>query len=85
VLIFRCQDVEGDNLVRAGGVNVDQPSADVWNIEDVLAYKQSQQVIYQEGMGIDQAATISSSDILIQTPFQELGFSFPRQADDVKV
>ena len=38
VWVFRlgCQDVEGDDVVGAGGVNVDQPVADIGVGQDAL-------------------------------------------------
>ena len=47
--------------------------------------EQSKQVICKEGVRVNQAATTACGDILIQTPFKELGFAFSREADDVEV
>jgi hypothetical protein len=65
--VFRlgCQDVERDNVVRASRINVDQPVADIGIIKDPSGDQQSQQVTYQEGVGVDQAAASSRGDVLI--------------------
>jgi len=71
-----CQGVEGDDIVRAGGVNVDQPVADVGVGKDTSGDQQSEQIIYQEGVRVDQAATPSGGDILIEAMLQQFGFAF---------
>jgi len=61
----RGQDVKGDDIVCASWVNVDQPVADIGVSRGFLGNGQPEQVIYQEGMGINQTATSSSNNILI--------------------
>jgi hypothetical protein len=70
------QDVEGDDIVRAGGVNVDQPVADVGIGQGVSGDEQPEQVIYQGGVWGDQATTSSGDDILVETVLQQLGLAF---------
>jgi len=45
------QDVEGDDIVGAGQINVDQPVADVGIGKDTLGGKQPKQIIHQKGVG----------------------------------
>jgi hypothetical protein len=59
------QGVEGDDVVGAGGVNVDQPLADVRVDKDSSGYKQPEQVIHQEGVRVDQTTATASGDVLI--------------------
>jgi hypothetical protein len=61
-------DVAGDNIICAGRINLDQAVADVGVGEETLGDQQPYQVIDQEGLGIDQAATAASGDVLIQAP-----------------
>ena len=60
-----CEDIKGDDAVCAGRVNVDQPVADIRVGKDTLGDKQPEQVIYQKGVGIDQAATSPGGNVLI--------------------
>jgi hypothetical protein len=79
------QDIERNDIVCAGGVNVDQPVADIGIGKDTSGDKQAEQVIYQEGVGVDQAATSSGADILIEAILQQLGLALARHADDIQV
>jgi len=62
---LRCQHVEGDNVVDAGGVNLDQPEADVGISQHTSGDEQSEQIIHQEGVRIDQAAASSDGNVMI--------------------
>jgi hypothetical protein len=59
------QDVERDNVVRAGRIDVDQPMANTGVIKDTSGYKQPEQIIRQERMRVDQATASSGGDVLI--------------------
>jgi len=71
-----CQDVEGDDVICAGGVNVDQPIADVGISKDIAGDEKTEQVIREERVRVNQAAAPSSSNVLVEAILQELGFAF---------
>ena len=66
------QDVEGDDVVCAGRIDVDQPVADIGVIKDTSGNEQPEQVVGKEGVGVDQAATSSGGDVLVEAVLQEL-------------
>jgi hypothetical protein len=42
-------------------------------------------IMYQEGVGVDQAATSSGGNILIEAILQQLGLTLARHAYDIQV
>jgi hypothetical protein len=79
------QDIKRNDIVCAGGVNVDQPVANIGIGKDSSGDKQAEQVIYQEGVGVDQAATSSGGNILIEAILQQLGLVFSGHANHIQV
>ena len=79
------QDVEGNDVVCASWVNVDQSVAVIEVIQDPSGDQQPEQVIYQEGMGVDQAAASPGGNILIEAMLQELGLASTRHTNDIHV
>jgi hypothetical protein len=66
-------------------VNVDQPVADIGISKNTSGDKQPQQVIHQERVGVNQATTTASGNILIETILQQLGFAFSGHTNDIQV
>jgi len=58
-------------------VNVDQPVADIGVSKDTSGDKQPEQVIYQERVGINQAAASSGGNILIEAIPSSLDLPLP--------
>jgi hypothetical protein len=66
-------------------VNVDQAVADIGVSKDTSGNQQPEQVIYQEGLGVNQAATPAGGNVLIEAVLQQLGLALARHANDVQV
>jgi hypothetical protein len=79
------QGVEGDDVIGAGGVSVDQPVAGIGIANDTSGAKQPERVICQERVRGDQAAAAASSDVLIEAMLQELGFVPARHTYEVRM
>jgi hypothetical protein len=62
--------------MNAGGLwRVGQSVADIEIIKDTSGDRQLKLVIYQEGMGLNQATTTSGGNVLAETILQQLGFA----------
>ena len=63
-------------MVRAGGIDIDQPVSDLMVGEHISGDERPKQVVHEERMGIDQATALACGDVLVEAVFQELGFAF---------
>ncbi len=82
-LVRRGQDVEGNDVILARGIDVNEALSHHRVIEHPLGDQKPEEVVTQERMGVQQPAAATGGDVLVDEVLQELALAHAADANGV--